>query len=190
MRKTKTFLWLILIFLLISLSFLFDNFAFLIFEKIKSNPMDLIMNFFSNAVVIVLFLTIASIFSYKKTHHLIVLWTSILITSVIVFFMKLIVARARPDDLQKFLFGFPDYSFPSMHTALMFSAVFIFWKNFPREKWFFIFYAFLVGISRVYLKMHYLSDVVSGMCIGFFIGYFVYFIEKKHHFFDKFIRRF
>ena len=66
------------------------------------------------------------------------------------------------------------YSFPSGHTQATFTLcgilAYIIWKI----KWPFItklavtialfFYACLIGVSRVYLHVHYLSDVVAGAC--------------------------
>lgn len=170
-------------------SFLFDTAIFSLSDKLNSSMMTAIMSFLSSSLVISLFFIIISIFLLEKTHNFILIWASILFTSAVIFAVKLIVMRPRPFGQHFFLAGLPDYSFPSMHTALMFATVYVLWRSFPKEKWFFIIYAFLVGISRIYLHAHYASDVLFGAFMGFSIGYFVFLMDEKHKTFIKFKKR-
>lgn len=91
------------------------------------------------------------------------------------YFMKLSFHRTRPphpliDPLQNF-------SFPSGHatSAFIFYGLlaYLIWKtNIPKLYKCFagamlILFSLLIGFSRVYLRMHYASDVAAGLCIGF-----------------------
>ena len=60
-------------------------------------------------------------------------------------------------------------SFPSGHALMFFSLVPILSKNFPKIKGIFWTIAILVGVSRIYLGVHYFSDVIAGAIIGYAI---------------------
>ncbi len=96
---------------------------------------------------------------------------SSVIAAAIVFPVKYIVGRKRPEDTDKVLdFGFHDFdaSFPSGHTALSFAFFGTFAKQYNDGIKPYIFYTIptLVGISRIYKNKHWLSDVVGGAIVG------------------------
>jgi membrane-associated phospholipid phosphatase len=45
------------------------------------------------------------------------------------------------------------------------------WRLFPKFKWAFFITAFLLALSRVYLGLHYPSDIAAGAVIGSVFGY-------------------
>ena len=59
-----------------------------------------------------------------------------------------------------------DYSFPSGHTAASFSIATTIALNMPRLAIFVFVIAIIVGISRVYLGVHYPTDVAAGIILG------------------------
>lgn len=67
-----------------------------------------------------------------------------------------------------------DYSFPSGHTAASFSLAIIFALNFPALTWPLVAAAGLTGISRMYVGMHYPTDVLGGATVGAFFAYVVH----------------
>jgi undecaprenyl-diphosphatase len=86
--------------------------------------------------------------------------------------LKAAVQRPRPYlviDGVNSLLPASGYSMPSGHTAISFMAAFILTRSFGR--WY-IFYplAALIGFTRIYLGVHYPSDVLAGAAVGMFIG--------------------
>lgn len=75
------------------------------------------------------------------------------------------------------------FSFPSNHALNNF-AIAIFFSRFYKDlKWVLFITASLVAISRVYLGLHYPSDILGGAIIGLVIGYYyaelVMYITKR-----------
>ena len=80
------------------------------------------------------------------------------------------IRRPRPfdeSDLIHFLIAPPDqYSFPSGHTAAAFLMAIILSVGLPQFGVTLFILAGLVGISRIYLGVHYPTDVVMGAVLG------------------------
>lgn len=76
------------------------------------------------------------------------------------------------------------FSFPSNHALNNFAAAFFFYKLFPKLKWVVFVTASLIAISRVYLGLHYPSDILGGALIGILFGYIfselALIVEKKY----------
>jgi membrane-associated phospholipid phosphatase len=106
---------------------------------------------------------------------------------VINYFMKLSFQRQRPAD--PLIEPLQNFSFPSGHATSGFIfyglLVYLLWKSKLKQVYKYIFgailllIALLIGFSRIYLKLHYLSDVVAGFCIGFaWLAVAVWMMEK------------
>jgi len=64
-----------------------------------------------------------------------------------------------------------DYSFPSTHATLAWAMAVILSREEPRLKYWFYTLAVLISLSRIYLGVHYPSDVAGGALLGWAIGY-------------------
>jgi membrane-associated phospholipid phosphatase len=90
------------------------------------------------------------------------------------YFMKLTYHRPRPAD--PLIKALANFSFPSGHATSGFIfyglLAFLVWKTKWHQtlKWtlisLLVFFALVIGFSRIYLRMHYLSDVVAGFAVG------------------------
>jgi membrane-associated phospholipid phosphatase len=74
--------------------------------------------------------------------------------------LKLLVHRTRPDGT--------DYSWPSGHTAGVFSLVLVLCFSQRRWRWPLLLFAALVGVSRVAKGRHWPADVLAGAAIACF----------------------
>ncbi len=63
------------------------------------------------------------------------------------------------------------YSFPSSHATNMGGSMTLLALAYPPWAWLCALFAFLVGLSRVYLGVHYPSDVMGGWLLGMAIGW-------------------
>ena len=65
----------------------------------------------------------------------------------------------------------PDHSFPSGHTAASFAAATALAMAYPSARPLLFLTASAVGLSRIHLGHHFLSDVVAGAALGTGIGW-------------------
>jgi Membrane-associated phospholipid phosphatase len=94
--------------------------------------------------------------------------------------LKPLIARIRPCDVNtavQLLVSRPtDFSFPSGHSASSFAAasVLLFEKH-PLRIPAFVF-AIAIAFSRLYLYVHFPSDVLAGALLGIMLGYLAHLI--------------
>ncbi|EOR27542.1 MULTISPECIES: phosphatase PAP2 family protein [Clostridium] len=101
---------------------------------------------------------------------------ALLLTSIIgEGIIKNIIQRPRVfnsiNDIELIIKAPSSYSFPSGHTASSFAAAMVLGYYIKEYKYLFYFLAFLVAFSRLYLWVHYPSDIVGGMIFGIICGY-------------------
>jgi len=99
-------------------------------------------------------------------------------SNLVVQIIKRIANRPRPyislQNIKEFKIPFEPHSFPSGHTTAIFSLVVTLNFYLPACGLILILLATLVGISRVYLGVHYPSDVLMGGLLGSCFAYLIH----------------
>lgn len=110
--------------------------------------------------------------------------SSILLTSIITTSIKFGIQRERPFVENDFICrkcSVGKLSFPSGHTSTVFATATALSLAYP--KWYVVGPSFLwasaVAYSRMYLGVHYPSDVLGGMVIGIGVSYIMWEVERK-----------
>lgn len=119
---------------------------------------------------------------YRKTGITVLaaLLTGFIICNIII---KPLAARPRPcwiDTSVPILIDVPsDYSFPSGHTLSSFIAAFVLLFSGNRFGYAAVVLAALIAFSRLYLYVHFPSDVLGGIFLAALISYVVLGVSNK-----------
>ncbi len=163
----------------------FDNKVYDFIIQFKSDNVTKLMKFVSflcSFWFLVLFSVIIMVVCKKKKYVFFIV-LNLLLCFLLNQTMKFIFERPRPFNINLIIEN--GYSFPSGHSmmSLAFYGLFIYiiWHmDKPRlEKLFYvlplILLVLLIGISRIYLGVHYASDVIAGYALS--MAYLIIFIK-------------
>lgn len=156
-------------------------------QSIHNNVLDKIMIFFTmlgEIGVLWILLGIVLLFfkKYRKNGWILLfsLLVGVLLANVL---LKNIVARIRPYDVNtavQLLIRPPsDWSFPSGHATASFAAAAA--LLYTDKRWGIAAYitAFLIAFSRMYLYVHYPTDILGGIAVGTVSAIIVIQVSKR-----------
>lgn len=203
MKKNKNIIFAItLILLFIILSFLIKfhittNFETNFYKEITehmSNVLTIIMKIISymgNTLIVILICIILLVIPKTRYKYGLITSIGVITSTMLNNILKVVFLRERPDVLR--LINENSYSFPSGHSMInmtMYSLLAILlYNNIKDKKLKYVFplsillIPIFMGISRVYLGVHYITDVIGGWIFGLLITvviYQIYNVVKKN----------
>jgi len=165
-----------------------DNYILSVIKKYVHNRyLDVIMpivTFTGNLGIIWILISIALILDkpYRVIGNSIIL-TLIISTIIGEGIVKHMVRRVRPCNRQDYVsllrFKPISYSFPSGHTLSSFAAAEMLSLYFTQYRLIFMLLAFLIAVSRLYLYVHYPTDVIAGVIIGVLCSKIIFIILQE-----------
>lgn len=143
---------------------------------------------FLGSSISLIILSIAQIFLNKDKKDAKFITLNLIFIFLLNRLLKLIIARPRPSVLS--LVQENGYSFPSGHAMVSMAfygfIIYLINMNIKNKK---IKYPiiiiltiliFLIGISRIYLGVHYATDIIGGFVIGFiYLLFFIKYVYKQ-----------
>jgi undecaprenyl-diphosphatase len=176
-------------------SFYFDSVLMKGVSLLRNPVLDgffLFVTKISSEVIIFLFLTALFLWKDHKRRWILPLWLTFAISTAAAFLLKVTIQRQRPFQLgiisllpiivNEASYSIWNFSFPSNHALLAFCAIPILSEQYPRLKKVWIAIAVIIALSRIYLGVHFFSDVIAGAFIGYLIGFFIVKLEKEYKF--------
>lgn len=152
-----------------------DRSIVLFFQELRVEWLNPIMKSFSlignfGFIWILICLALIITAKYRKVGiaALISLALCFIVSNLII---KNLVARPRPYDeiinLSRIIAAQNDYSFPSGHTCSSFAVAHtLFLTRKDKYAWLYYILAGLIALSRIYVGVHYPSDILAGIAIG------------------------
>ena len=125
----------------------------------------------------------------KKTRKCGIMVLAALLVMVVTnnIILKNLIARARPyathpeliADIKDLIHVPSSYSFPSGHTVSAMAVAFTILTQHKKLGIVTLVFATLMGLSRLYVGVHFPTDVYGGIVVGAAIALFVWYAEKK-----------
>ena len=153
--------------------------------KLIQNPLlDKIMVFFTslgdNGIIWIILLIV--LLSGKKTRNKgVVLLITVITVFILTNYLKEEFHRVRPYEYMNFIPKVKTSgtsSFPSAHSAVAFAVFGVYYFYNLRYKYVIGVIALIIAVSRFYLEVHYLSDVLAGIALGLTVSYILFHVNE------------
>ncbi|MBQ9978456.1 MAG: phosphatase PAP2 family protein [Clostridia bacterium] len=163
------------------------NILFWIQNFIRNDVFDVIIPFYTSLgedgiIWIVLGLILLIPKKYRKTG-IMVLGALVVMLVVNNIVLKNLIARPRPcwtyPEMVQLVHNPSSYSFPSGHTTSAFAVAFTVFSQHKRLGKLIIVMASVMAFTRLYVFVHFPTDIYGGILVAMAITTFVCFMEKK-----------
>lgn len=157
-------------------------------QSIRTPAADIFMSFITklgSAGIVWIILTIVLLLIPTKRKSGIILAVALCVDLILCNgILKNLFGRIRPCDVNtsiQLLVARPqDFSFPSGHTASCFAAVGALYLAGERKMWKpALLLSILIAFSRLYLYVHYPTDILGGIFVGLAAGYIGYWLVER-----------
>jgi undecaprenyl-diphosphatase len=145
--------------------------------KEENNPIKPVAAFFAHSGdswFIEAALLVIWLFTSGRTHQWVCLLAgAVAILAILVIAIKFIIRRPRPEGEWGAIYRNTDpHSFPSGHAARVAMITFLAFSNgFTLLGTVLIVWALLVCLARIWMGVHYLSDIIAGLLLGILFGW-------------------
>lgn len=157
-------------------------------DNLRNSFMDFVMPLFSNLQdggLIWISIAVVMLF-FKRTRYcgIAVLFAMGIDTLITEYGIKNIVCRVRPcnlvDDVNMLVKKPTSYSFPSNHSASAFAGAVAVMLTIKKKAWTIPAFVFsgIISFSRMYVFVHFPSDVFAGILLGSAVAVLVCFLMK------------
>lgn len=148
----------------------------LVILNLRSEPLTVIMKVITNlsSAYLLIVITIGALLFIKNKKVGVCVASNLVVATLLNQLLKYIIQRPRPDGYR--LIAESGYSFPSGHSMVSMAfyglIIYLIWKMVKNKKIKYISCGILgllipmIGFSRIYLGVHYASDVIGGFAIS------------------------
>ncbi len=158
------------------ITFYDEMFMDIFVNTLRSDPLTYVMKFvtFLGSGYFLIFLSFLLLFLLKEKKYAYLSMINLTVVTILNILIKFIIKRPRPLDINIIIED--GFSFPSGHSMISFAfygfLMYIVYKNMGKKKISYLLYfiisilILMIGISRIYLGVHYASDVLAGFIVS------------------------
>ena len=157
---------------------MFSQFDYYVLMLLNSfSFLDPFMLFVSLQFDYFLFLILAALYYYRGRQETILFLTLLVSSWALALALKPVFEVPRPEAV-RFVTCTTGYSMPSGHSLMSFALATFLHPRAGKYKLLVWAFAITVSLSRIFIGVHYPSDVIVGALIGCIVGFFWLYIEK------------
>ncbi len=157
--------------------------AFQFMKDIANAPLNYIMVLLAKSFLIVIPIIVLYLFFVKKDKNVYTFIVAGILFYVISDLIKFIVKEPRPCNVSDLywinkVYCEPTYSFPSNHASVL-TGLSLFLTKYKYLRILYVVWLFLVLFGRVYLGLHYFTDIIAGMALSIVLYFIITHYEKQ-----------